>query len=96
MHDAVAITIQRANTQEMLVYTQQIEMLANAIDAEREHIALFLEHHPEMEEFLSGDLQNGYTYVPAKIRVAPEELLKSMEPIANGRICIPIEAGHDS
>ena len=94
MHDTVAITIQQAHQQSMLIYTHQIEIMAQAMEAEREHIALFLEHHPEMEEFLSGDVQNGYVYVPGR----PEELLKDMQPDVNGfgKTCVPVEVGHGS
>lgn len=77
-------------------YLQQIDRLAVALKEDRDTVAAFLEGHPEMEEFLSGDIENGYTYVPERVTVAPEELLKSMEPGLNGRICTPIEVVHGS
>lgn len=85
MNDFTFRTLIETKGQQETHYLQRIDMLAEDVKESRDMIAAFLDAHPEMEEFISGDKENGYTYVPGKIRVAPEELLKSMEPAANGR-----------
>ncbi len=71
---------------------QEIERAANEISDKRKAMARFLEDYPEMEEFWSGDVINGYEYVPRKVSVATEELLESMETTTGfpGMNCIPV------
>lgn len=61
-------------------YLQNIEQVGGAIEEERNAIAQFLEDHPEMEEFLSGDIMNGYKYVPGKSNI--QEMIEEMATVA--------------
>ena len=82
MNDLTLITLKAVRDQAETMYLQKIEVLANAIEEEREDLARFLEDHPEMEEFLTGDIVNGYRYVPG--RPIPEPA-----PANGVGLCVP-------
>lgn len=83
----MVMALVEAKGQQETGYLQHIEMLSLTLAEDRDTIAAFLEDHPEMEEFLSGDKENGYTYVPGKITEAPEGLLESLRPYEDKPPC---------
>ncbi len=84
MNDFTMMAVIEAKGQDETLYLRKIDLLANDVKDSRDMIAAFLEDHPEMEEFISGDKENGYEYIPAKEKVAPEELVESLKPNSNG------------
>ena len=76
MHDNTAKALQEAKHNQEFDYLKEIELLSQAIDQERGEIAALLIDRPTAKEYLVGDIETGFKYVPVESKRVVEPVVE--------------------
>lgn len=76
MHDNTTKALQEAKHAQEMGYLQEIEILSQIIDQERSEIAALLVDRPAAKEYLVGDIETGFKYVPVESKRVVEPVME--------------------